>query len=150
MSRWLDAHGRFPADPERADEDGLVAVGGELEPELIVAAYRAGIFPWSSRPMVTWWSPDPRAVFDLDAFREHPSVRRSVRRGGWRFTIDQDFLAVMRGCAEWSPRRGETWITADFIAAYGELHRRGLAHSVEVWAGEALVGGIYGVALGGY
>jgi leucyl/phenylalanyl-tRNA--protein transferase len=100
--------------------------------------------------VISWWSPDPRAIFDLDSWRAHRSAARSVRRAGWRFTVDRDFGAVMRACAEPSAERPSTWITADFERSYSELHRRGLAHSVEVWAGDDLVGGLYGVTLGGF
>jgi leucyl/phenylalanyl-tRNA--protein transferase len=132
------------------DDSGLVALGGKLEPETLIAAYRSGIFPWSSDPVLSWWSPDPRAIFDLDSWRPHRSVMRTIRREGWRFTADQAFTEVMRGCAAASTDRPATWITDDFVRAYGELHRRGLAHSVEVWAGDELIGGLYGVALGGF
>ena len=142
------------AEPTPAEDDagpnGLVALGGRLDVETLVTAYRAGIFPWSSDPVLTWWSPDPRAIFDLERWRPHRSVGRSARRAGWRFTVDAAFAEVMRACAETGGDRPSTWITDDFVRAYGELHRRGLAHSVEVWEGEALVGGLYGVALGGF
>jgi leucyl/phenylalanyl-tRNA--protein transferase len=131
-------------------EEGLVALGGSLEPDTLVAAYRAGVFPWSSDPVISWWSPDPRAIFDLPTWRPHRSAARSVRRAGWRFTVDQDFAGVMRACAEPAPDRPSSWITDDFVRSYAELHRRGLAHSVEVWEGDALVGGLYGVAIGGF
>jgi leucyl/phenylalanyl-tRNA--protein transferase len=138
-------------EPEDADlPDGLVAVGGELTPDTLVRAYRAGIFPWSSDPAITWWSPDPRAVFDLETFHAHRSLIKSIRRRGWQFTTDRDFGAVMRGCAEPTPERPSTWITSDFLAAYTELAVRGQAHSVEVWEGDDLVGGLYGVTLGGF
>ena len=142
-----------PQEAEEADPEwpnGLVAVGGTLDPDTLVAAYSAGIFPWSSDPVLTWWSPDPRAIFDLDSWQCHRTIRRSVRRAGWRFTVDRDFPGVMRACGEASAERPATWITDDFIRSYGELNRRGLAHSVEVWDGEILVGGLYGVALGGF
>ena len=132
------------------DDEGLVALGGTLDPETLIKAYRAGIFPWSSDPVISWWSPDPRAIFDLDSWRPHRTVGRSVRRSGWRFTIDRDFAGVMRACAQPSAERPSTWITPDFERSYAELHRRGLAHSVEVWAGDELVGGLYGVTLGGF
>jgi leucyl/phenylalanyl-tRNA--protein transferase len=130
--------------------NGLVALGGRLLPDTLIAAYRAGIFPWSSDPVLTWWSPDPRAIFDLDSWRPHRSVAKAVRRGGWQFTVDKDFGGVMRACAESGADRPSTWITDEFITSYSQLHRRGLAHSIEVWEGEALVGGLYGVALGGF
>src|SRR6185437_15370099 len=107
-----------------------VALGGRLDVDTLMAAYSAGVFPWSSDPVLTWWSPDPRAIFELETWRPHRTVGRSARRAGWRFTVDAAFAEVMR--------------------AYGDLHRRGLAHSVEVWEGDALVGGLYGVALGGF
>jgi leucyl/phenylalanyl-tRNA---protein transferase len=130
--------------------NGLVALGGRLEPETLVAAYRAGVFPWSSDPVLTWWSPDPRAIFDLATWRPHRTVGRTARRQRWRFTVDADFIGVMRGCAEAGDDRPSTWITGDFVRAYGELHARGLAHSVEVWEDRELVGGLYGVAIGGF
>jgi leucyl/phenylalanyl-tRNA--protein transferase len=149
MPSWLEGAAR--PDPGNADEHGLVAVGGRLEPDTLLGAYRVGVFPWSSQPVITWWSPDPRAIFDLATFRSHRSVGRSARRGGWTFSVDRDFEGVMRGCAESAPGREETWISEDFVAAYGALHRRGFAHSVEVWDAEGrLVGGIYGVSIGGF
>jgi leucyl/phenylalanyl-tRNA--protein transferase len=132
------------------DDAGLVATGGTLDPETLISAYRAGIFPWSSDPVISWWSPDPRAIFDLDGWRPHRSTARSVRRAGWRFTVDQDFVGVMRACAAPTPDRPSTWITDDFERSYAELNRRGLAHSVEVWDGAEMVGGLYGVTLGGF
>jgi leucyl/phenylalanyl-tRNA--protein transferase len=130
--------------------DGLVAVGGAVTPESLLRAYREGVFPWSSDPMVTWWSPDPRAIFDLERYRPSRSLRKRIRRAGWLFTLDRDFEGVMRKCAEPTPSRPTTWITDDFIAAYTELHRRGAAHSVEVYEKEELVGGLYGVSIGGF
>jgi leucyl/phenylalanyl-tRNA--protein transferase len=141
-------HGGANADDDWPD--GLVAVGGELNPDTLVRAYSSGIFPWSSDPAVTWWSPDPRAIFDLDSFHTHRSVRKTVRQNRWKFTTDQDFAGVMRACAAPTPIRPSTWITEDFIAAYVTLAQRGQAHSVEVWEGTDLVGGLYGVTLGGF
>ena len=148
MPSWLDGTAR--PDPGWADPHGLVAIGGRLEPDTLLGAYRVGVFPWSSEPVITWWSPDPRAIFDLATFRTHRTVERSARRAGWRFSVDRDFEGVMRGCAQSAPGREETWISEDFVRAYVALHRRGHAHSVEVWEGERLVGGIYGVAIGGF
>jgi leucyl/phenylalanyl-tRNA--protein transferase len=149
MVAWLRGT-RLP-DPElEADENGLVALGGRLDPDLLLRAYRAGIFPWSSDPVVTWWSPDPRAIFDLATWKPHRSIRQSIRRNGWTFAVDRDFAGVMRACAEPTFARQGTWITNDFIEAYVELHRRGHAHSIEVYEGEQLVGGLYGVAIGGF
>jgi len=143
-------------DPRRADASGLVAVGGDLRPEWLLRAYAAGVFPWYSEgEPVQWWSPDPRAVFELDGLHVARRLRRTLRSGRFQFTVNRDFPAVIRGCA--APRRGEetlapgeaTWITPEMIEAYEELHRRGHAHSVEVWYGAELGGGLYGVALGG-
>jgi leucyl/phenylalanyl-tRNA--protein transferase len=145
---------KSPFDPERADENGLVAVGGALDPDLLLVAYRSGVFPWSSQPLITWWSPDPRAIFDLDSYKAHRSTRQSARHGKWRFSVDEAFERVMRACAAPAPGRESTWIGEDFIDAYCKLHARGFAHSIEVWepgaAGEELVGGLYGVTLGGF
>ncbi len=141
---------RSPFDPERADDNGLVAVGGRLDPDLVLLAYSSGVFPWSSKPNVTWWSPDPRAVFDLGDWKPHRTVARSARRANWRFSVDENFAEVMRACAEPQPGRESTWITADFISCYEELNRRGFAHSIEVHEGDELVGGLYGVTIGGF
>ena len=130
--------------------DGLVAVGGAVKPETLLRAYRAGVFPWSSDPMVTWWSPDPRAIFDLRRYRPSRSLRKRLRQAGWTFALDRDFEGVMRKCAEPTPSRPTTWITGDFLAAYTDLHRRGAAHSVEVYEKDELVGGLYGVSIGGF
>jgi leucyl/phenylalanyl-tRNA--protein transferase len=130
--------------------EGLVAVGGDLNPDRLVRAYSSGVFPWSSSPSVTWWSPDPRAIFDLLTFHPHRSVGKAIRRNGWRFTTDQQFEAVMRACAAPTPDRPSTWISDEFVTSYVALHRRGLAHSVEVWEGAELVGGLYGVTLGAF
>jgi leucyl/phenylalanyl-tRNA---protein transferase len=156
---------RSPFDPERADENGLVAIGGSLEPELVLVAYRSGVFPWSSDPVISWWSPDPRAVFDLETFKAHRSTRQSARHGNWRFSVDEAFERVMRECAAPAPGRESTWISEDFVRTYKALHARGHAHSIEVWEKplpseeaanaapgetEALIGGLYGVTLGGF
>ena len=125
-------------------------MGGALHPDTLLSAYRAGIFPWSSDPMLTWWSPDPRAIFDLDTYRPHRSVGKTTRRCGWRFAVDRDFVGVMRRCAEATAERPATWITDDFVSSYTELHRRGHAHSIEVYEGDQMVGGLYGVTIGGF
>jgi len=144
-------------DPDEMAEDlddgwpkGLVAVGGRLDPETLVRAYRSGVFPWSSDPEITWWSPDPRAIFELDATHVARSVRKRIRQNSWRFAVDTDFEGVMRACAEVTATRPGTWISEDFVQAYTQLYRRGHAHSVEVYEGEALVGGLYGVTFGGF
>ena len=145
-----DAETSSEADEDGDWPEGLVAVGGHLDPDTLIRAYKSGIFPWSSHPAVTWWSPDPRAIFSLETFRAPRSLAKAIRRHGWRYTTDHDFIGVMRACAEATPERPSTWITDDFIKAYSELHRRGLAHSLEVWEGDEVVGGLYGVTLGGF
>jgi leucyl/phenylalanyl-tRNA--protein transferase len=132
------------------DEDGLVAVGGTLDPDILEKAYRMGIFPWSSHPAVTWWCPDPRAIFELESFQISRSLRKSIRQSNWTFHLDRDFEGTMRRCAESTADRPTTWISEDFVVSYCELHRRGLAHSVEVYEDDAPVGGLYGVAIGGF
>src|SRR5262249_26850166 len=135
-------------EPERADETGLVAVGGDLEPTTLVLAYRAGVFPWFGEgDPILWWSPDPRAIFELDGLYISRRLARTVRSGQFHPTVNRAFGAVIRACAD---REGGTWITRGMIAAYERLHRLGVAHSVEAWRDDRLAGGIYGVALGGF
>jgi leucyl/phenylalanyl-tRNA--protein transferase len=137
-------------DPARAPARGPLHVGGELDFATLLAAYRHGVFPWYSEDEpVQWWSPNPRFVLPPGDLRVTDSLRKTMRKPGWTVTLDQAFERVMRACAA-VPRHGQdgTWITEEMIAAYVELHRRGHAHSVEVsWQG-ALVGGLYGVAIG--
>jgi leucyl/phenylalanyl-tRNA--protein transferase len=136
----------FP-DPARADAEGLIAIGGDLSPRRLLAAYRQGIFPYYDDSMpILWWSPDPRAVLEPDRLHVSRRLARTVRSGKFFVTFDQAFARVIRACAE---REEGTWITPAMIAAYTELHRLGHAHSVEVWQEGELAGGIYGVALGG-
>ncbi len=139
---------RFP-HPERADEDGLLAVGGDLKPGTLLLAYRNGIFPWTTNP-ITWWSPDPRTIIEPADLHVSHSLRRFIRKGVYSVTFDRAFTRVMEGCAAPRPGREETWITPQFIAAYARLFDLGRAHSVEVWQGEDLVGGLYGVHIGGF
>lgn len=128
--------------------EGLVAIGGDLSVPRLLEAYRSGIFPWSSAP-VTWWSPDPRAIIELDNFHVPRSVRRLLRQGLFEVTVDKAFRSVIEGCAAPAPGRRRTWISKDFIEAYARLHEIGHAHSVECWQSGKLAGGIYGVAVGG-
>lgn len=136
----------FP-DPRLASAEGLVAMGGDLSVERLLTAYRSGIFPWTTHPL-TWWSPDPRAIFELDQFHISKSLGRTLRGGVFEITMDRAFREVMEACAAPAVGRGETWISPEFIAAYTRLHEAGHAHSLECWQEEKLVGGIYGVALG--
>jgi leucyl/phenylalanyl-tRNA---protein transferase len=150
---WIDADDpadAFP-DPGNAlrDPNGLVAAGGDLSPDRLLAAYRRGIFPWFSADQpVLWWSPDPRAVLLPEEFHASRSLRRRLRGGEYRVSIDQAFAEVIRLCASTREQDG-TWITPAMIEAYTVLHARGLAHSVEVWSDGELAGGLYGINLGG-
>jgi leucyl/phenylalanyl-tRNA--protein transferase len=140
----------FP-DPSLAEEDGLLAVGGDLSPDRILRAYAEGIFPWFNEGSpVLWWSPDPRLVLLPEELHVSASLARTMRRGTYRVTADTAFGEVIRGCAR-SRRSGQsgTWITDEMIAAYEELHAAGFAHSFESWTGDSLAGGLYGVSLGG-
>ena len=143
----LNKNTAFP-DPALADAEGLVAIGGDLGTGRLLAAYQKGIFPWTVDP-ITWWSPDPRAIFELDQFHVSQSLARVIRKGGFEVTMDQSFRAVMEGCAAPAPGRGGNWITEEFIKAYTRLHRLGHAHSVECRLKGELMGGIYGVTIGG-
>ena len=143
----LDARLRFP-DPRQADEDGLVAVGGDLSVPRLLLAYRSGVFPWTATP-VTWWSPDPRAILELNELHVPRSLARVVRRGDFEVSRDRAFRQVMEGCAAPSIGRESTWITREFLEAYTRLHEVGYAHSFECWEDGRLAGGIYGVAVGG-
>ncbi len=139
-----------PVERALSDPDGLLAAGGDLAPERLLAAYRRGIFPWFAEGQpILWWSPNPRTVFRPDGVHVSRSLARRLRRGEYRITLDDDFDAVIAGCAAPRGDDGGTWITADMRLAYQRLHQLGHAHSVEVRApsGE-LVGGLYGVALG--
>lgn len=138
----------FP-DPGESDEDGVLGVGADLAPSTLVDAYRRGIFPWPHPGVpLPWFSPDPRGVIELDELHCSRSLRRTLRRSGWTTTVDVAFAEVVRACAGDRGDEG-TWITPEMARAYGRLHALGWAHSLEVWEGTALVGGIYGVQLGG-
>lgn len=141
---------RFPSAESGVGEHGLIGVGADFEPGTMLAAYHAGIFPWPVPEMdvVAWCSPDPRAIFPLDVEPHWSrSLRRSMRKKPFAITVDQDFAGVLEGCGD---RRGGTWITGDLVRGYLQLHELGWAHSLEVWNTDsgALVGGIYGLALG--
>jgi leucyl/phenylalanyl-tRNA--protein transferase len=149
LFRW-PRRGREPLfDPELADENGLVALGGDLSPARLLKAYRKGVFPWYGEgDPICWWSPDPRAIFELDSFRSSRRLQRTIRSGRFTVTVNRDFAGVIRGCAD---RPGDgTWILPELTAAYEELHRLGHAHSVETWQRDVLAGGVYGVAIGGF
>ena len=151
---WLSPHDApewFPP-PEQALEEpaGLLAAGGDLSPERLIAAYRRGIFPWYSPGQpVLWWAPDPRAVLFPEEFRLSRSLAKTLRNGGFVPSVDRDFAAVIDGCA--APRAASpgTWITSEMRQAYLDLHHLGHAHSIEVHRDGQLAGGLYGVRLGG-
>jgi leucyl/phenylalanyl-tRNA--protein transferase len=151
---WLSPHDApewFPPAEQALEEPaGLLAAGGDLSPQRLIAAYRQGIFPWYSPGQpVLWWSPDPRAVLFPEEFRLTRSLAKTLRNGGFEPSLDRDFAAVIDGCA--APRAASpgTWITSEMRAAYLELHRLQHAHSIEIWRAGVLVGGLYGVRLGG-
>jgi leucyl/phenylalanyl-tRNA--protein transferase len=140
----------FP-DPDMAasEPEGLLAVGGDLGPERLLAAYRNGIFPWyeTGQPIL-WWSPNPRAVLAPSRLHVSRSLRRTLRSDRYHVSVDQSFRAVIDGCANVRATSG-TWITPEMRSAYLHLHQLGHAHAVEIWQGPSLVGGLYGIALGG-
>jgi leucyl/phenylalanyl-tRNA--protein transferase len=141
----------FPP-PSEAESDGLLAVGGDLSPRRLLAAYSQGIFPWYDEGQpILWFSPDPRVVLYPGQVRRSRGLRRTLARTPVRLTADSAFEQVMRACAD-APRPGQegTWITEDMIDGYVRLHDLGFAHSVEAWIGDELVGGVYGVSLGAY
>ena len=142
---------RFPP-VDLSTPEGLLAVGGDLRPERLLEAYRHGIFPWyNDEQPILWWSPDPRAVLFPDKLHISRSLKRSLRPGLFNVTLDTSFRAVMTACAEPRPQYpdGGTWITAEMLEAYRRLHELGYAHSVETWREGQLIGGLYGVAIGG-
>jgi leucyl/phenylalanyl-tRNA--protein transferase len=142
---------RFFPSPLVSRPDGLVCVGGRLEPEWLLDAYCHGIFPWpmwDDKPMA-WWSLDPRAIFEFDSFHVSRRLMRTLESGRFAATCDHDFAGVIAACATAGDRAGNTWLTRSMMDAYTELHRLGHAHSVEVRCRDQLVGGTYGVAIGG-
>ena len=145
----LDASLAFPP-PAHAEPSGLLALGGDLSSARLLRAYRSGIFPWYDEPPILWFSPDPRMVLRPSELHVSRRLRRRLRQGTFELRLDGDFAQVMRCCAEVPRDMGPgTWITAEMIAAYTRLHAEGFAHSCEAWQGERLVGGVYGVSLGG-
>ncbi|MFZ2956518.1 MAG: leucyl/phenylalanyl-tRNA--protein transferase [Candidatus Ozemobacteraceae bacterium] len=138
----------FP-HPSRADPDGLLAVGGTLSPENLLRAYASGIFPWTVHP-VTWWSLNPRGIIPIGELHVSRRLERIVKQKRFTVTFDQAFPAVIEGCSKPRPDHEETWITPEFIAAYIRFHELEHAHSAEAWRDERLVGGVYGVAIGGF
>jgi leucyl/phenylalanyl-tRNA---protein transferase len=147
---FLDRDDPFPpVELALRDPNGLLAAGGDLSTTRLLDAYRRGIFPWFGEgdPLL-WWSPDPRMVLHVDELHVSRSLRRTIRSGRFRVTMDTAFHHVMGGCAEPRGDHAGTWITPEMMAAYGRLATLGYAHSIEAWEGDALAGGLYGVALG--
>lgn len=137
----------FP-HPSQANEDGIVAWGGDLNPSRLLRAYQSGIFPWYSKDdPIIWWSPDPRLIMELDDFKLSRSLKKSMKKFTYKF--DTNFHEIMKKCAT-STRRGQdgTWISDDIIEAYSVLHGQGIAHSIESYQDGILVGGLYGLAIG--
>ena len=144
---WLDSRMDFPP-VDHALNNGLLAVGGDLSPPRLINAYRRGIFPWyGPGDPILWWSPDPRLVLLPEWLHVPRSLRRVLNQKRFAFSLDRDFEAVIRGCAE-ARRDDGTWLVPDMVAAYIKLHQAGYAHSLEVWQQGRLAGGIYGVAMG--
>jgi leucyl/phenylalanyl-tRNA---protein transferase len=140
---------QFP-DPNLADDDGLLAAGGELSPEYLISAYASGIFPWySKKDPILWWSPNPRLVLFPDELKVSKSLKKIIQNNLFEIKIDKDFKSVIKNCSK-SPRPGQdgTWITKEMINAYISLHEIGIAHSFETYSDNKLVGGLYGVSLG--
>lgn len=140
----------FP-DPRTADEEGVVAIGGDLHSETLKAAYRRGIFPWplpdypEKFPYLTWFCPDPRGILEFKDLHVPKSLRKSMKRCSYKFTIDQNFNEVINMCRNIPRGDSGTWISADIVSAYIDFHEKGHAHSVEVWDADKLVAGLYGV-----
>lgn len=138
---------RFP-DPESADAQGLLAMGGDLSPSRLLSAYRQGIFPWYEPGCpILWWSPNPRLILEPKDFKCSRSLRQSLNKPH-QLKLDTAFSQVIQACSEENQRQGHTWIIPEMIEAYTELHRLGYAHSVEIWDQDKLIGGLYGLSLG--
>ena len=138
----------FP-DPSKTNRDELVAITTDLTVERLLKAYPKGIFPWTENPF-TWWSPDPRGILPLDHLHVPRRLERTIRNGKFRYTMNQAFREVIRGCAEPAPGREQSWIGPTFIRAYTELFNCGHAVSYEAWQGNQLAGGLYGVRIGNF
>lgn len=147
---WLTDTISFPPPSLALNEpNGLLAAGGDLSAERLICAYQQGIFPWYSRgEPILWWSPDPRSVIFPAEAHLSKSLKKILRKNSFRITFDHDFEGVMHACAAPREYTAETWISKDIIRGYSALHAQNLAHSVEVWQEDHLVGGLYGVALG--
>lgn len=140
-----------PLNSALVDPNGLLAVGGDLSPNRILEAYRQGIFPWFSEcDPILWWSPDPRAIIDTQEIRINKTLRKFLKKSPYQVSINQAFEEVIDYCADAPFRQEDTWILPEMQAAYIQLHKLGHAHSIEVWLNEELVGGLYGISVGGF
>lgn len=151
MIPWLEAEDdSFPPVHQALDHpNGLLAAGGELTPARLLQAYRQGIFPWfNPGEPILWWSPNPRCVIEPGHLHISRSLKKAIRQSTYQVTFDRAFSAVMQACAEPRQEQQGTWISPKMIQAYSALHRQGIAHSVEVWDGNLLIGGLYGLAIG--
>ena len=150
---WMNPHepdAEFP-DPELAlsEPNGLLAIGGDLSVERLLKAYSSGIFPWyNPEEPILWWSPDPRTVFEFDKLHISRSLLRAIKRADYTVTLDTAFESVIRACAAPRGKFTGTWLSADMIKGYLDLHEAGYAHSIEIWRDEQLIGGLYGLSLG--
>nr|WP_297348942.1 leucyl/phenylalanyl-tRNA--protein transferase [uncultured Glaciecola sp.] len=157
----LDHTNHFPAvDFALGEPNGLLAFGGDLSVNRLIHAYQSGIFPWfgDGEPYL-WWSPDPRGILELDKFHVSKSLRKSLKKAEYQVTLNNDFLGVINRCSkiprktsgvgQMSDTSAQTWITEDMLNAYIKLHEAGYAHSIEIWYKEDMVGGLYGVSVGG-
>jgi leucyl/phenylalanyl-tRNA---protein transferase len=150
MIPWIKSARDFPAvETARIEPNGLLCMGGNLEPETILTAYSRGIFPWySDGQPILWWSPDPRMVLFPDEFKVSKSLAKTIRADKFEIRFDSAFAEVMTGCAAPRGRHSGTWILPPMQVAYTRLHEIGFAHSAEAWRGGELVGGLYGIAMG--
>jgi leucyl/phenylalanyl-tRNA--protein transferase len=147
---WLEYNQYFPFQPIETSDDEIIGAGGNLSPGLLLSAYAQGIFPWFNEgEEILWWSLDPRFILYPSNLRISRSMKKVLKAGNFKLTIDRNFRDVMSGCGQ-IPRHDQdgTWISNDMINAYGRLHDLGFAHSVEVWEEDRLAGGLYGVSLG--
>lgn len=152
MPIYLPTHpSRFP-DISYADEDGLLAYGGDLSPKTLLLAYQSGIFPWYNEDdnvPILWWSPDPRCVINPKQFKPSRSLKKTIKSAQFTVTVDQAFAQVIRSCAAPRTYANNTWINPHIIKSYSQLHQQGIAHSIETWNADGqLVGGLYGLSLG--
>ena len=145
----LPPHHAFP-NPNEAEEGGLLAVGGDLDPRRVLLAYYSGIFPWfSDGQPILWWSPNPRTVLRPEQLKVPRSLAKRIRRGDYQITMDTCFPQVIHNCQNTKrPDQSGTWITDEMCESYIQLHQMGFAHSVETWNDGQLVGGLYGVSIG--